>query len=204
MEDQPIIDSGEMVRAIRDRRKTQTRRVVKPQPTPEPDRAKRWGGTEWYWESNSGKTGIFYPHRFKGPYGFPGNHLWVREAFRIDHAFYIEGRRAVHPQDPQRRMGFPRVHGGRIGSSGTLWRDPKIRARLSDAHGVMAVEMEGSGMDVAAWTMDKPNALVSGTSEYWEDKDKDENKIWRPEAALAAACVVRAMVETMPEEWITT
>lgn len=88
MPEKPIIFSGPMVRAIRDGRKTQTRRIVKPQPTyiensarwcwPIPKRAQRPGcsadavtaSREW-WE---------YIPDGAAPYA-PGDVLWVRETF---------------------------------------------------------------------------------------------------------------------------
>lgn len=54
--ERPILFSGNMVRAILDGRKTQTRRVVKPQPTMCEARC---------------------------PYGQPGDRLWVKETFRL-------------------------------------------------------------------------------------------------------------------------
>lgn len=79
MTERPILFSGEMVRAILEGRKTQTRRVMKPQPDTE------------------------FPCVYDREclYGIPGDRLWVREAFSIyDHpegpvCFY----KADHPQD---------------------------------------------------------------------------------------------------------
>lgn len=59
MRERPILFSGPMVRAILAGTKTQTRRVVKPQPAGE-------------WAS---------PGRSSCPYGRPGDRLWVRETF---------------------------------------------------------------------------------------------------------------------------
>jgi hypothetical protein len=66
MTERPIIFSGEMVRAILEGRKTQTRRVVK------------------HIEDNS--PVITDPRIFNKPcpYGQPGDRLWVREAFQLD------------------------------------------------------------------------------------------------------------------------
>jgi hypothetical protein len=75
MKERPILFSGPMVRAILDGRKTQTRRVVKPQPHKaesvifnqsefEPD----YG---FYFKPNGGMV--------KCPYGKVGDRLWVRE-----------------------------------------------------------------------------------------------------------------------------
>jgi hypothetical protein len=87
--ERPIIFSGPMVRAILEGRKTQTRRVVKPQPTWGPS---QFGGDYegWNWtapngvrytfvESNGGHDASMRGHC---PYGRTGDRLWVREAFR--------------------------------------------------------------------------------------------------------------------------
>lgn len=77
MKERPILFSGAMVRAILSGRKTQTRRVVKPQPT----------RLEWF-DHQKGWLGSFgedagsrdNPHRMVPcPYGVPGDRLWVKE-----------------------------------------------------------------------------------------------------------------------------
>lgn len=78
MKQRPILFNGEMVRALLDGRKTQTRRIVKP--------AKDRNGSgcqlapcEIAGEVNGGDYSLC-------PYGQPGDRLWVREA----HAFVPE------------------------------------------------------------------------------------------------------------------
>jgi hypothetical protein len=75
MKERPIIFSAEMVRAILDGRKTQTRRAIKPQPT--------GGVLGLRWDHDMGKPSWIDPHGcpVKCPYGRPGDRLWVREAF---------------------------------------------------------------------------------------------------------------------------
>ncbi len=83
----PILFNGEMVRAILDGRKTQTRRVVKPQP---------WCNDvgQWLWNRRRDEQIPFHPdlseEHYPGtklqhvcPYGVPGDRLWVREAFAL-------------------------------------------------------------------------------------------------------------------------
>jgi hypothetical protein len=68
----PILFSGPMVRALLSGQKTQTRRIVKPQPTS--------------WDANPAllmwKGDHFWPAEPPAsPYGVPGDRLWVRETW---------------------------------------------------------------------------------------------------------------------------
>lgn len=72
----PILFTGEMVRAILDGRKTQTRRVVKSQPNGSIDHCYRCPDGRFNWCFASG-VGAGDP--WPCPYGVPGNNLWVRE-----------------------------------------------------------------------------------------------------------------------------
>jgi hypothetical protein len=89
MTERPILFSAEMVRAILDGRKTQTRRVMKAQPWPD-----ALVTVEHYHETVINRHGdmqpgkeIFGAHWDDGefglrcPYGPPGDQLWVRETF---------------------------------------------------------------------------------------------------------------------------
>ena len=80
MKEHPIIFSGPMVRAILDGRKTQTRRVIKPQPEIV-DKEPRYRKNTWaLWSDKIPK--------YKGglivscPYGKPGDLLYVKETWR--------------------------------------------------------------------------------------------------------------------------
>jgi len=72
MTERGMIFNAEMVRAILDGRKTQTRRVVKPQPD-EDGLAKVTNGP---WVDTSERV-------YRCPYGVVGDRIWVREAFRV-------------------------------------------------------------------------------------------------------------------------
>ena len=73
MKERPIIFSAPMVRAILEGRKTQTRRVVKPQGSILTDRMARSLGVQPPPVQNSPVIPC--------PYGQPGDRLWVRETF---------------------------------------------------------------------------------------------------------------------------
>lgn len=83
MTEKPILFTGENVRSILEGRKTQTRRVIKPQPVPigtsAVDRFEYFDDGLWLPTSKSGKSGIFLPSKYRCPYGTEGNRLWVRE-----------------------------------------------------------------------------------------------------------------------------
>ena len=87
MSEKPILFNGDMVNAILDGRKTQTRRVIKPQPV---SQGMKSYGEAWKWKQDNGgfsgatlqqliaPTGLLY----HCPYGVPGDHLWVRETWQ--------------------------------------------------------------------------------------------------------------------------
>ena len=80
MTEKPILFSGEMVRAILEGRKTQTRRVMNPQPFQDRSYV---GGFGWPYNKNS-CVSVGAPH-IGGycPYGnWEGGRLWVRETWR--------------------------------------------------------------------------------------------------------------------------
>ena len=116
--ERPILFSGEMVRAILDGRKTQTRRVVKPQPKPSSFKSD---------EELSWRQAWNLP---KCPYGVPGDRLWVRETievlsfgagtaqiqYRADGSTRIIGDRKL----PDRLGSIPSIHVPRQASRITL------------------------------------------------------------------------------------
>ena len=94
--ERPILFSAPMVRSILDGRKTQTRRVVEPQP----DKVvlSYYPGGLVAHDLECNETAIKYGNGFedddrqwKCPYGAPGDRLWVRETWQQDPA----GDRAV-------------------------------------------------------------------------------------------------------------
>jgi len=92
MKDKPILFSGPMVRAILEDRKTQTRRVIKPQPTKndiacidiellDTDGLYR----TWLSNPDGGIDQDYNPEIWKSPYQV-GQHLWVRETWQYAQA----------------------------------------------------------------------------------------------------------------------
>lgn len=122
MKERPILFSGPMVRAILDGRKTQTRRIVKPD------------GLGDLLEEHPSGSGVFREHQFGAeeciinedvcPYGKPGDLLWVKETFDVASESGGEisyGFRADHPAGvPHIGRWRPSIHMPRRASRITL------------------------------------------------------------------------------------
>lgn len=91
VKERPILFSAPMVRALLAGTKTQTRRIVKPQPfKPDPSRPSYFPfqPEDWVWSANSWSSTI--SNSPEGPAGWakhcpcgqPGDRLWVRETFQ--------------------------------------------------------------------------------------------------------------------------
>lgn len=101
--ERPIIFSGPMVKAILDGSKTQTRRVVKPQPhrTIDGARVNRDGFIEW-WQDHTGMRGVGGK---SCPYGIAGDKLWVLENFRYSGGG--DSKRAIYKCDGKTGVFHP-------------------------------------------------------------------------------------------------
>ncbi|HBQ4092402.1 TPA: hypothetical protein L7131_001832 [Klebsiella pneumoniae] len=107
MKERGVIFNGEMVRAILHGRKTQTRRIMKPQPEPCPR------GGHW-WPSNVFKTMLHVEDEMQNgkggwgglvgdacPFGDVGDRIWVRETWGVvSHELDEDGR--IRPWTPDR------------------------------------------------------------------------------------------------------
>jgi len=99
IKERPIIFSGPMVKAILEGRKTQTRRVIKPQPLDSWMLHKNTDWSEYYKPTRFGlkkHLWIAHPRENKEivcPKGVPGDRLWVKETFGIPDAPYEAKRK---------------------------------------------------------------------------------------------------------------
>lgn len=81
MKERGMIFNSEMVRAILEGRKTQTRRPVKPQPELTERSGFSWNGVVFGSGSDDRETNRNFAH-VKCPFGKPGDRIWVRETFQ--------------------------------------------------------------------------------------------------------------------------
>ncbi|EAW0366502.1 hypothetical protein FGJ50_07025 [Salmonella enterica] len=80
MKERGMIFNAEMVRAILDGRKTQTRRPIKWKQTRFTEMAERDDGSLWPWAEDCERGGDIW---FACPYGEIGDRILVRETFRV-------------------------------------------------------------------------------------------------------------------------
>lgn len=191
VKERPILFSGPMVKAILDGRKTQTRRVVKPQPL----RAQNPDSEGFSLQDFSDDADRIFDHKHVVcPYGMPGDHLWVRERMRTI-ALTGKGREKVsHIQVryeadwsvsdllvyPDRLKGKPRLNkclaysGYREASRITLEITGVRVERLHDiseedakAEGVAAIDVPTTDQSTGAHLGDEPS-FVYGFQYLWE------------------------------------
>jgi hypothetical protein len=118
MKETGILFTPDNIRAIREGRKVQTRRVIKPQPMTGPI----WGDVEesedypyeWFQWFNGGEKSP----TFTCPHGIPGDKLYIKEGVIIDKAFdppelagyYMDGARSTLPGQKRLTAMFMAKH----------------------------------------------------------------------------------------------
>ena len=92
MKERPVIFNGEMVRAILDGRKTQTRRALNWKRQPYTEMAERDDGSLWPWAEDGEHGGDIW---FPCPFGEVGDRLWVRETWGVVSHDFDENERII-------------------------------------------------------------------------------------------------------------
>jgi hypothetical protein len=106
--EKPIIFSAPMVRAILDGRKTQTRRIVRPQPEAQHDGEPYWyvgGYRVWGYRPASAVPLRAGGNPLPCPYGHPGDWLWVRETWTDTTDLFVKETAFLHY-----RADYPEGH----------------------------------------------------------------------------------------------
>jgi nucleoside phosphorylase len=120
----------------------------------------------------------------------------ARPADKSDVLLTSDGSGAItHPSDRRRTAGIPRVFFGPIASSNTLLKNAARRDSLRDRFGVLAVEMEGSGIADATWQHGSGYLVVRGISDYCDAAKGDD---WQRYAAAAAALYLYRLLGATP------
>lgn len=178
--ERPILFSGEMVRAILDGRKTQTRRVVLPQPN-NPDVF----GVSPVWGSGVPRQSVDPQQRFgihaatnvegkrvdrwiSCPFGAVGDRLWVREAFsysrndewhRSDCWYWADG----NPSGGDWEKPKPSIHMPRWASRLTL---EITGVRVERVQSISDADVEEEGIEVGCF-------VFCTTENCWRGADDD-------------------------------
>jgi len=171
MRERPIIFNADMVRAVLDGRKTQTRRIMTPQPADDIQLHEFPNKSLLGWLSSlEHKHGSFTAHIC--PFGQPGDRLWVRESF-YEHghwqgggydpedSYFVSDKQVLYPADgiqrpaERKREDFwrsrPSIHMPRWASRITLEITGVRVKRLQDisevdakAEGLAEITKDGS------------------------------------------------------------
>jgi len=161
MAEKPIIFSGPMVRAILDGRKTQTRRVISPQPRVTSRGLFHWSNTE-----NGVKFGLGHDI---APVAFPawapymrGDRLWVRETWRLWHP---SDARVLYRADKAASLGMDEY------SDRHRWKPsihmPKKYARIwLEVTGVRVERVQ----DISEDDAEAEGALLRGPNDQYGDE----------------------------------
>jgi len=105
--ERPILFSAPMVRAILEGSKTQTRRIVKPQPPDDHPHPQECMGEGYWWNDDDTDRDDLsfwpsYDNCLPCPYGKEGDRLWVREAWAVHGVLYDDlAPRDIHASTPR-------------------------------------------------------------------------------------------------------
>ncbi|MBT1833603.1 morphogenetic protein [Enterobacter cloacae] len=177
-----MIFNGEMVRAILDGRKTQTRRIMKNQPAgdyPDTPALIRSAGGGFQWYGHYGESSIF-----NCPFGAVGDRIWVRETwaeagasapdlklYRANYPAHVPTHYENVPPAEDVRW-TPSIHMPRWASRITL---EIIGVRVERLNGISEADAEAEGIDM--------DALADSQDCY--DCIADHNMTGRPTATGA-------------------
>ncbi|CZU52294.1 Uncharacterised protein [Enterobacter cloacae] len=177
-----MIFNGEMVRAILDGRKTQTRRIMKNQPAgdyPDTPALIRSAGGGFQWYGHYGESSIF-----NCPFGSVGDRIWVRETwaeagasapdlklYRANYPAHVPTHYENVPPAEDVRW-TPSIHMPRWASRITL---EIIGVRVERLNGISEADAEAEGIDM--------DALADSQDCY--DCIADHNMTGRPTATGA-------------------
>lgn len=131
IKEKPIIFSAESISAVLSGRKSQTRRVVKPQPVQTPDDAKNgyadgysWGeGKKFVWSKYESLLTDAMARRC--PYGAVGDRLWVKEAYFYATGSVDDGPDLIH----YKADASPELL--EVAESHKLWNSPLFMPRVA-------------------------------------------------------------------------
>jgi len=152
--EKPIMFSDPMIRAILNGTKTQTRRVITPQPTLPAEHCVFTGWDDSWSTHDARDADPSVVDEWVCPYGKPGTHLWVRECWSPDHAAFYPNFPVIYRSDgydPLKDQGEEPDHPGQV--SRITLRVESIRVeRVNDISEEDAIA-EGMERNCDEWNM---------------------------------------------------
>lgn len=149
MKERGMIFNGEMVRALLDGRKTQTRRPIKWKQTRFTEIGEREDGSKWPWSEDVEHACDFW---HPCPFGAVGDRIWVRETwarYNIDQNSHDIAYRATTPQDwPEEGRWRPSIHMPRWASR-ILLEITDVRVERLNA--ISQEDAQAEGLELTGW-----------------------------------------------------
>ncbi|HDU2881103.1 TPA: morphogenetic protein [Klebsiella pneumoniae] len=149
MKERGMIFNGEMVRAILDGRKTQTRRPIKWKQTRFTEIGEREDGSKWPWSEDAEHACDFW---HPCPFGAVGDRIWVRETwarYNIDQNSYDIAYRATTPENwPEEGRWRPSIHMPRWASRILL---EITNVRVERLNAISQEDAQAEGMELTGW-----------------------------------------------------
>lgn len=149
MKERGMIFNGEMVRAILDGRKTQTRRPIKWKQTRFTEIGEREDGSKWPWSEDAEHAFDFW---HPCPFGSVGDRIWVRETwarYNIDQNCHDIAYRATTPADwPEEGRWRPSIHMPRWACRITL---EITDVRVERLNAISQEDAQAEGMELTGW-----------------------------------------------------
>ncbi|HHB8004645.1 morphogenetic protein [Klebsiella pneumoniae] len=159
MTERGMIFNSEMVRAILDGRKTQTRRIMKVQPESNQlglllitDSTKHSDIGKYHWAESNATGNHVRSKLFSCPFGAVGDRIWVRETwarYNIDQNSHDIAYRATTPEDwPEEGRWRPSIHMPRWASR-ILLEITDVRVERLNA--ISQENAQAEGMELTGW-----------------------------------------------------
>lgn len=164
--ERPILFSGPMARAILDGTKTQTRRVVKPQAAVLTDEMARALGVQ--------PPAVQSPTVIPCPYGIPGDRLWGRETWAVQHEYDAFPPSAIPASTRWHYAATEDLGGLRKRPSIFLpRRGSRILLEITDVRVQRLQEISGpdcwaEGIEFAGWSCERYGSVVECYRDLWE------------------------------------
>lgn len=196
VKERPILFSGAMVRAILEGRKTQTRRLLKPQITEKLDGRWSWiasssergesGKFQYSWPDPDGNAftirGREQAVRYRCPYGKIGERLWVRETWAVVPKVSDDGPKHKAKGDGTGATWRADWNGN---PSGFPWKPSIHMPRWASR-----ITLEITGVRIERLNdIDLADCIAEGIE--WKHRD-DKTTHWRDYSGLDVSCTTSA------------